>query len=265
MKALCGLAFWAALILVSCSPGSTALRVALDPHHPPLEFLDEADTLVGFEVDLARVLAQRLQREVVLVPVPTQGLVRDVPWGGILAGLTQGDYDLVLSSVVTTADRKREWGLSTPYLTGGPILVVRQGGPTGPLAAWKSGALGVVIGTQGQAAVARTPAAREWSRVYYDLELALDDLADRRIEGVVADVVDVAALRADNEKLALSLVTQGPPLEGEVSRTDLAPLTYSAAVAPGNQPLLAQVNQALASLEADGTLAQLRGRWFLSW
>ncbi|ADO69673.1 Glutamine ABC transporter substrate-binding protein [Stigmatella aurantiaca DW4/3-1] len=74
------------------------LRVAIDATYPPMEFLENGQP-VGFDVDLSRELARRLG-------VTAQFIVMD--WDGILAGLTSGRYDIIVSSMNITPERLQQ-------------------------------------------------------------------------------------------------------------------------------------------------------------
>lgn len=74
------------------------LRVAIDATYPPMEFLENGQP-AGFDVELAREIAQRLS-------VRAEFIVMD--WDGILAGLTSGRYDIILSSMNITPVREQQ-------------------------------------------------------------------------------------------------------------------------------------------------------------
>jgi polar amino acid transport system substrate-binding protein len=77
---------------------SGVLRVAIDATYPPMEYLENGQP-VGFDVDLSRELARRLG-------VTAQFIVMD--WDGILAGLTSGRYDIIVSSMNITPARQQQ-------------------------------------------------------------------------------------------------------------------------------------------------------------
>ncbi|WNG58593.1 ABC transporter permease subunit [Archangium gephyra] len=77
---------------------SGVLRVAIDATYPPMEYLENGEP-VGFDVDLSRELARRLG-------VTAQFIVMD--WDGILAGLTSGRYDIIVSSMNITPARQQQ-------------------------------------------------------------------------------------------------------------------------------------------------------------
>lgn len=92
------------------------LRVAIDATYPPMEFL-EGGQPVGFDVDLARELARRLG-------VTAEFIVMD--WDGILAGLTSGRYDIILSSMNITPARQQQVDF-IEYARMSQVFVTTQG------------------------------------------------------------------------------------------------------------------------------------------
>ena len=50
---------------------------------------------------------------------------KNTAWDGIFAGLDNGKYDAVMSSVTITDERKKTMDFSTPYINAGQILTVR--------------------------------------------------------------------------------------------------------------------------------------------
>src|SRR5690348_17107258 len=61
---------------------------------------------IGFEVDLADALGQKLHRRAVFV---------QNQWDGLISGLERGDYDIALNGLEITADRQREINFTIPY------------------------------------------------------------------------------------------------------------------------------------------------------
>ena len=87
--------------------GRGTLRVGFLPDSLPFSFTNTAGNLVGFDAELAHVLADELQVGLEFVPVSRDGLAES---------LRQGVCDIVMSGVVVTADRASATVFSTPYL-----------------------------------------------------------------------------------------------------------------------------------------------------
>lgn len=92
------------------------LKVAVDTTYPPMEFESEDGTVIGFDVDLAKELAKRLGTEAEFVVMP---------WDGILAGLMSKRYDIIMSSMNITAERKKQVNF-VEYVKMGQVFVTRK-------------------------------------------------------------------------------------------------------------------------------------------
>src|SRR6266851_6532110 len=86
----------------------------------PYVFRDPRDPsrLVGFEVELARALAQKLG-------VSDRFIQND--WSNLIPSLERGDFDLILNGLEDTPARRSRLRLSRPYFVYGETLAVRQG------------------------------------------------------------------------------------------------------------------------------------------
>jgi polar amino acid transport system substrate-binding protein len=73
------------------------LRIAVDTTYPPMEFEGDDGKPTGLDVDLAVEIAKRLK-------VSAEFIV--MPWDGILAGLKSNRYDMIMSSMNITDERK---------------------------------------------------------------------------------------------------------------------------------------------------------------
>lgn len=81
------------------------LTIGLNPGNPPLStYATDAKTVVGYDVDLAQLVADSLGRELVLVPVA---------WADWPLGLASGKFDAVVSNVTVTEERKEKFDFST--------------------------------------------------------------------------------------------------------------------------------------------------------
>ena len=92
------------------------LSVGIEIGYPPMEYYEEdGETLIGFDVEMIKAVADELGLELKLV---------DKVWDGIFDGLNKGEYDVVVSSVSWTEDRNDTLLLSKTYISNGLVLVV---------------------------------------------------------------------------------------------------------------------------------------------
>ncbi len=82
------------------------LVVAMEGTWSPWTYHDENDELVGYDVEVARMIAEKLGVEAVFV---------EGEWDGLFAGLDAGRYDLVVNGVEITQERGEKYDFSDPY------------------------------------------------------------------------------------------------------------------------------------------------------
>jgi len=218
------------------------LNIGLEGTYPPFGYQDEDGKLVGFDVDVARAVAERMGLKPNFIPAK---------WEGILAALDVGRFDIVANQVTMTSAREKVYDFSTPYTYSGLQLLVRKDrlkdikGPD-DLAGKK---VGVLLGTNHEQWLqANTPKAE--IRTYEDDATRNQDLLVGRIDAIMNDRLIV---QSTTKRYGGQLVATGEPLSHE---------REALAIKKGNAELLAAVNAALASLAADGTLTKISQKWF---
>lgn len=92
------------------------MTVAQEGTYAPWSYHDENDVLTGFDVDVAREIAERLGVEAQFV---------EGPWDGLLAGVEVGRYDVLINCVGVTEERKLKYDFSEPYAYNRPVVIVR--------------------------------------------------------------------------------------------------------------------------------------------
>jgi len=234
--------------IASCSKKEQAaaekkvITIASDATWPPMEYVDENKNIVGFDVDLMNAAAEAGGYEVV---------IKNTAWDGIFAGLANGEYDAVCSSVTITEERKATMDFSIPYVNAGQVLVVEAGNDTDKvLADMKGKEVGAQIGTTGAIEVQNTAGAV--LKTYDEIGLAIADLANGRIAGVVADAPIAADFVLQNDEYKSKLKIVGVPFTDEY---------YGVAVKKGNQEILDLINAGLKKVIDSGKAKELEDKW----
>ncbi len=220
-----------------------SITVATDATWPPMEFVDpETGDLVGFDIDLINRIAEEAGFEVE---------IQNTAWDGIFAGLGAGQYDAVISSVTITAERQENMDFSEPYINAGQVLIVQQStsGVT-TLEDLRGEQVGAQIGTTGAIEVQNMDGVD--LRTYDEIGLAIEDLANGRISGVVADTPIAANYALQNDEYSETLQIVGEPFTNEF---------YGIAVNEGNDELLAMINEGLAAAKEAGYIEELENKW----
>lgn len=217
------------------------LRVAIDATYPPMEFLQEGQP-VGFDVDLARALAGRLG-------VEAEFIVMD--WDGILAGLTSGRYDVIISSMNITPERRQQVDF-VEYARMSQVFVCRRG---------------VTVRTQEELA-GRVVAVQVNTTSHRWLEkLQRQGIHPKDIKPFPGMVEAFAALKSQQAEV---LVTDEAVGRYFALRDDTFTVTGQAmepepigiAIDKRNPELTAALSAALEEVRRDGELRRISEHWF---
>ena len=96
---------------------SGKLVVALEGAWQPWSYHDSSDTLVGYDVEVSRAIAEKLGAEPEYV---------ESDWDSLFAGLDAGRYDMVCNGVEVTEERAKTYAFTTPYGYIHTALAVRK-------------------------------------------------------------------------------------------------------------------------------------------
>lgn len=216
------------------------LLMGSDTTYPPFESIDDKGEAVGFDVDIAKEIAERLGLELEVV---------SVKWEGIIPGLKTGDYDMVMSAMTITEERKMEIDFSDPYIDSDQSIAVRKGDTSIKSEADLAGkVVGVQVDTTGQFTAEEIPGIKE-IRKYDTILMAFEDLELGRIDAIVNDFPVNAYISKTRGKT-------------EVVATIKTDEKYGIGVKKGNTQLLEAINKVLAEMKKDGTYDAIYEKWF---
>ncbi|WP_449258107.1 ABC transporter permease subunit [Chlorobium limicola] len=118
------------------------LRVGVTATREPVSFMDKDGQVSGFDGELARIIALRLDRPVVF---------HNMKFMGLIPALKSGRIDLVVTGMSATPERMKSVDFSRSYFENAQVMLVRSSGSAG-----KEGVRG---STDAPAARASAPAA----------------------------------------------------------------------------------------------------------
>lgn len=224
------------------------LRVATDASYPPFSAVDANGDLFGFDIDLAEALGRRLGVRVEF---------ENIAYDALLAAVVSGRNDVVISAFAPQPDKLDEAAFTRPYFVSGTVAVVKEGGGRKKEEgrSWTDWARGLRLAVEYGAG--GDVAARQWARQVASVTVlpkptaqeALNTLLNGDADAALVDAVTAYEFLRSHPGLALA----GPPVEAEL---------YAIAVSARSRELLPALNRTLAELEADGTLPDLRAKWF---
>lgn len=214
------------------------INIGIEGVYPPFNYFNSKNELEGFDVDITNEIAKRMNVKANFVPTP---------WDSIIAGLLSKKYDIILSSMTITEERKQKVDFTLPYYhTGAQLFVPTSSAITDPTNL-KGKKIGVSIGTTFEKKA--TELGAEIS-TYKDDMLTFQDLANGRIEGVITDKVVGARMI----------------LEKKYPFKSVGDMLYSEEVGialPKNETgLQAEINKHLTAMMQDGTYEKISSKWF---
>ncbi|MFK8250255.1 ABC transporter substrate-binding protein [Ancylobacter terrae] len=243
MVVLAALNFTVALMTSPPADSASApiLRVGGVLDTKPWEFRNETNQVVGFEVDLANRIGDRLGMRVEFVGVTNRDLFEAVD---------QQRVDMAMNAIVLTEQRASRYEVTQPYYDFSRGLVVQK----------KSGLRGLADMARKVVAVEAGSGNEVWldaNKLRYGFAViqkvsrpdeGLDQLSRGAVDGFVADMP--LLLHEAGKRSDLAIVTRIPTTDRFVG------------VLRKNSPLVDKVDDAITQMKKDGTLAQIHRDWF---
>jgi glutamine transport system substrate-binding protein len=236
-----------ALPFFASSPANAAdkkkIVVGTEPTFPPFESKDEQGNFVGFDIDLVKAIAAK------------QGLTvefKDLPFDSLIPALQSGQIDVIASGLSITEERKKAVDYSEPYFDAGLSIAVRKNNDKIKSSAdLKGKTVAVQQGSTGATkAEALEKGVLRGIRQFPTVPLAMMELTKGGVDAVIND-------RPVSEAFVAAQAGEIKLLE-EVIDAD----SYGLAVRKGNAELLKEINAGLAALKADGTVQQIKDKYF---
>lgn len=219
-----------------------ALRVAVDFGYYPFSGMQN-DQPIGYDVDLARAVAQKLGLKTEFVSSSLDSIYDD---------LARGKADMAASALPYAPEQGWRAAFSDFYFNAGLVLVVPQDSPIQSLDQLGGHALGVPLGSDADSFARKLVMGNPGIRLNSAYDTPAEVLADMRAGRLDAAIVDNASALIDlGHRPGLRLVTA----------LTLEP--YVLAVPSRAWQLHDDVNAALKQLRAEGFFDQLGKKWFV--
>ncbi len=220
------------------------LILGLDDSFPPMGFRDRDGEIVGFDIDLAKEVANRLGVELKFQPID---------WDSKTMELNAGNIDVIWNGLTITAERQEAIGFSKPYLANQQIIIVRTDSDIDTKADLADMKVGVQLDSSSQHALeadtATTDSLAEMVKFGNNQE-AVMDLGTGGVDAIVVD-----------EILGRYMIAQRPG-EFKVATENFGREEYGIGFRLGEEAFIEAVNNALAEMVEDGTTAEISTNWF---
>lgn len=237
-------------LLVACQPNnntwerieeSGVLGVGLDPTYPPFEVAEGGD-LRGLDVDLARTIARDLGLRAEFVYFG---------YDGLYDALATEQVDVLISALVITPERMRDFAYSDSYFNAGQILMAPASSTDiTEMADLNGRTLAVELGAQGHVE------ATEWERRLPDLTVQPYNSPDEALAAVANGEAEAVLIDSISGRLYLK---NEPALKRVGQPVTVEPFAFVVRIE--DELLLEKLNESLANLRASGQLGEIINRW----
>ncbi|HVI41513.1 MAG TPA: amino acid ABC transporter substrate-binding protein [Anaerovoracaceae bacterium] len=218
--------------------------VGIDDQFPPMGFVGEDGELTGFDVELAKLVAEKLGVKAEIQPIN---------WDSKEMELNSGKIDVIWNGYTITADRIKEVEFTKPYLNNQQVLVVANDSTVKTKADLEGKVVGAQVESAGLDALKADP---ELSATvadipeYDDYLMALLDLGTSRLDAVAID------------KILIGYTMAQEPGKYRVLDESLSDEYYGIGCPKGAVALREAIDKALDELYADGSIEELSTKWF---
>ena len=220
------------------------LVVATSADYPPYEQLESgtnSERIVGFDIDLAELIADYLGRELSVVNLEA--------FDEIIPALVNDEVDMAIAAIEPTRSRRQRVDFSDIYYRSRQALVSFEGYLRSRDLEYQTIAV--------RAGSVQARFANRLSDDYPDIDLIPYDTLEEVFEALDIGAVEAAILEAS---IAENWLEDYPDFGMQIVQSDQP--TGSAIALPKNSPLRQRVNEAIESIKSSGEMSQLIDKWF---
>ena len=221
---------------------SGKLIVALEGAWQPWSYHDESDTLVGYDVEVSRAIAEKLGVEPEYV---------ESDWDSLFAGLDAGRFDMVCNGVEVTDERALTYDFTTPYGYIHTALAVRK----------DNNEIKTFEDLKGKTTANSLASTYMELAESYGATVQGIDTLEETIQLLAAGRID-ATLNADVSFYDYLNVHPDADFKIVAQTEDASHVAIPLRKGDNSATLLEAVNNAIDELRADGTLKELSEKYF---
>ncbi len=231
----------------SAADENKVMIVGLDDTFVPMGYRDEAGNVVGFDVDLANEVGNRIGMEVKFQPID---------WAMKETELDSGNIDMIWNGYTITKARQEKVTFSNPYLKNSQIIITLAGADIKVKQDLSDSVVATQAGSSSLEAINKEPellmSFKDGDVILFDTyNEAFMDLEAGRVDAIVADGVMSRYLISKRGEDKYFILTE-----------NFGDEEYGVGFRKNDEEFYPLVNEALEAMKEDGTYKEITTKWF---
>ncbi len=230
------------------TPPAFKITVATEAAFPPFNYLDRKGMPAGFEMELAQEACQRMKAECEFAAFK---------WDELIPGLLDKKFDIVMSSMEVTSERRKRLGLSRRYYLSPGAFIAPKGAPfDGPPSLLRNKRIGIQRDSTHADWADKSFRRSAQLRRYNTLAEALRALANNEVDAVFGDKVQLWLWSQKPEGKCCELIGQ------DIKDNQTLGIGVAAGLRKEDVKLRDAFNKAIGEMLTDGTYKKINEKYF---
>ena len=221
-----------------------SLVVGIMDYSPPCAYIDSTGQAVGFDVDIFKEVAERLD---------VDAEFKVINWANKEEILASGEIDCIASGFTFSKSRQLDYSLTMPTLYNAQVLVVRNNSKIYTVEDLENAKVGYLNGSNISQIFEETPDSKMYFKQvvsYPSFLVALDDLKLHVVDAVFIDLLIINSIMGKKN-------SDYRVLDGAVASEK-----YVYAFRKNDKLLRNVVNKIMLDLEYEGKVLEFSKKWF---
>ncbi|MCA0247453.1 MAG: transporter substrate-binding domain-containing protein [Proteobacteria bacterium] len=230
------------------TPPAFKITIATEGAFPPFNYLDRKGMPAGFEIELAQDACQRIKAECEFIALK---------WDELIPGLLDKKFDVIMSSLEVTRERRQRLGLSRRYYLSPGAFIAAKGAPfDGPPSLLRNKRIGIQKDSMHADWADKSFRRSAQLKRYDTVDEALNALANDEVDAVFGDKAQLWLWSQKPEGKCCELVGQ------DIKDTQTLGVGVSAGLRKEDVKLRDALNKAFADMISDGTYKKINEKYF---
>ena len=230
------------------TPAAFKITIATEGAFPPFNYLDRKGMPAGFEMELAQEACQRIKAECEFIALK---------WDELIPGLLEKKFDIIMSSMEVTRERRQRMGLSRRYYLSPGAFIAPKGAPyDGPPSLLRNKRIGIQKDSTHADWADKSFRRSAQLKRYASIQEALTALANDEVDAVFGDKAQLWLWSQKPEGKCCELVGQ------DIKDTQTLGVGVAAGLRKEDAKLRDALNKAFGEMMTDGTYKKINDKYF---